>query len=227
MNALLTRKRCGTNLAAMTSKPMTSEERLLNLIRKKNQASPNVEAKKETEGPKKEQSTNNPKSEFRFDVLKVLNRIFFVLSLLIFGYILMKYAGGHDKKEISLEEREETKKEEKKEEKIVSGQKLLQENKPFALYQTKIEQRDLFHSPWDKPKEAVSDAVTANTEFSKQLKLIGVVLDEDPKAIIEDTKTRETVFLSVGESISGAVIEEIKEGKVILRLNEEKVELLQ
>jgi len=211
----------------MTSKPMTSEERLLNLIRKKNQASPNAEAKKETEGPKKEQSTNNPKPEFRFDILKVLNRIFLVLSLLILGYILMKYAGGQDRKEISLEDREETKKEEKKGEKIVLADKILKESKPFALYQTKLEQRDLFHSPWDKPKEAASDAVTVNAELPKQLKLIGIVLDEDPKAIIEDTQTRETVFLSVGESISGAVIEEIKEGKVILRLNEEKVELIQ
>lgn len=209
---------------------MTSEERLLNLIRKKNQdtAQASRENKKDNEPAKKDQGAGKPKQEFSFDILKISNRIFLVLSVLILAYILMTYARGSDKGKIALDEPEKMIKEEKGAEKTAPVETFLEENKPFSFYQQKIERRDIFHSPWDKPQEAADAPPAAvNAELPKQLKLIGVVLDDDPKAIIEDAQTRETVFLSIGESISGAVIEEIKEGKVILRLNEEKVELIQ
>ena len=64
-------------------------------------------------------------------------------------------------------------------------------------------------------------------DLSKTLRLVGIVLDAQPKAIIERIAQKETVFLSKGETVEGAVLEDILEDKVILSYQDEKVELTQ
>jgi len=51
------------------------------------------------------------------------------------------------------------------------------------------------------------------------------MLDKDPKAIIEDKKINQTLFLSVGDKINGAAVLEIQENKVILDFDGQKIEL--
>ena len=84
-------------------------------------------------------------------------------------------------------------------------------------------QRDIFQAPWENPQE--KGAAPQQDDLQKKLKLVGIVLDEAPQAVVEDQETHETYFLFVGDEIGQARVEEIQEEKVILLLNEEKVEL--
>jgi hypothetical protein len=55
--------------------------------------------------------------------------------------------------------------------------------------------------------------------------LTGIVSGEPPQAIVEDTQTQKTYFLTVGQGIEDAVLEQVMEDRVILDLNGEKIEL--
>lgn len=102
-------------------------------------------------------------------------------------------------------------------------------SKDFDSYAQIFEERDVFQAPWENPEgEVVASAVASiQSDLIKQLTLVGIVLDKNPQAIIEDKKTRQTFFVRVGESVNGAVVTAIEEGKVIFKINEEKVELVQ
>ena len=97
---------------------------------------------------------------------------------------------------------------------------------PFDAYKKTMEGRDIFQSPWEKPVAAVSASNASAAELVKQLKLVGILLDKDPKAIVEDLGTRQTFFVSPGEKIGSAIVSEVREDKVILIFGQEKVELV-
>ena len=129
----------------------------------------------------------------------------------------------------SIKDKKEVVKEEVvSKEKLKAGEKLLnktiiKEAKPFEFYKQKINNRDIFLLPWETPLDTnVSKATSAN-ELSKQLRVVGIVLDDNPKAIIEDQATKQTLFISKGEKINDAVLEEVKEGQVIFNYNGEKI----
>ena len=85
--------------------------------------------------------------------------------------------------------------------------------------------RDIFQAPWEKPA-AAAPAGSAAVELAKTLKVVGILLDAEPKAIIEDMVMKQTFFVSPGESIGNAVVSEIRQDKVILIFGQEKVELV-
>jgi hypothetical protein len=63
-------------------------------------------------------------------------------------------------------------------------------------------------------------------DISSRLNLLGVVAGEKSQAIIEDSKTSKTYFLSVGQALpDGWVVEEISKDRVRLDFNGEKIEL--
>lgn len=99
------------------------------------------------------------------------------------------------------------------------------ETKPFEFYAGKIEGRDVFEAPWEKPASDSQAPADPALDLSKRLKVVGILLDEDPKAIIEDLETKQTFFLSPKERMGDIVVDEIREDKVIVIFNEEKVEL--
>jgi hypothetical protein len=100
------------------------------------------------------------------------------------------------------------------------------EAKPFEFYAGKIEGRDVFEAPWEKPALDSQAPADPALGLSKRLKVVGILLDEDPKAIIEDLETKQTFFLSPKERMGDIVVDEILEDKVIVIFNEEKVELM-
>jgi hypothetical protein len=71
------------------------------------------------------------------------------------------------------------------------------------------------------------EVLTELSIFKKNLKLVGVVLDGSPVVIIEDLKSKETLFMRKGDSVYGAVVDDIQEGKVIFSYQEQWVELTQ
>ena len=215
---------------------MTSEEKLLNIIRKKKHLPKDGQAdvKKDKESVKAESESAQNGNDFNPDILKWINRALCAVSFLIFFYVLTQYTQGMGKEGLPgrqagvlLASLEKGKSEEKKVEKSDVLKISFSEKKPFSVYQEKFQQRDIFQAPWDKPKEDAAQEASSSTDLSKQLKLIGVLLDKDSRAIIENVQTKETVFLSVGQDIEGATLEEIKEGKAIFRINDQRVELTQ
>lgn len=74
-----------------------------------------------------------------------------------------------------------------------------------------------------QPSAAPSEDANA---LAARLTLIGIVAGEPAQAIIEDSQTHKTFFVSVGQSlIEGLVVEEVRENRVVLDLRGEKIEL--
>ena len=196
-------------------KPITSEEKLLRLIRKKKSSkqSENSEGNLGGKGPaaKKERS----------DFLKIINRLLLIAIGGLIGYMGITYLLFPKKEEAAVPSAAA----EPVSREVASKALSLIERKPFSFYQETIARRDIFQAPWEKSQE--KGAAPLVEDLSKKLKLVGIVLDQKPQAVIEDQETHQTYFLSPGESIGGARLEELQEGKVIFLFNEEKVELTQ
>jgi len=63
-------------------------------------------------------------------------------------------------------------------------------------------------------------------DLAARLSLIGIIAGDPAQAIIEDTQTKKTYFVTAGQPvIEGLVIEEVRGDRVVLALNGEKIEL--
>jgi len=102
---------------------------------------------------------------------------------------------------------------------------VLFKTRPFEVYAKGIETRDLFQSLRDKLKPDAKVMEKALPALHKRIKLIGILLDQDSKAIVEDLKEKQTHFLSRGESVGTAFLEDIQEDKVIFMYNNERIEM--
>lgn len=215
----------------MEEDSLTSEEKLLRLIRKKDKSSealslalpemsPGISPglPDEAQGPEK-----------RMDVLALSIRVLAVTACVILIFILNKYALLRTKPPAALEPSFQTQIAEdisspsgKWEEMPVPAI----EARSFESYKQTMEGRDVFQAPWERPVQEVAASNIPAAELAKQLKLVGILLDKDPKAIVEDLGTQQTFFVSPGERIGNAVVGEIRQDKVILIFGQEKVELV-
>ena len=200
---------------------MTSEEKLLKLIRQKKPSQPQDAAPKGDPLKKKVFSPAlSVSDDKRFDVLALFNKLLILICLAVVVYSGLRYSSllnkgkaiqpfPKDKVSVKMEE-----------------QKMVwPEAKPFDYFQEKIGQRNLFYNPWEKPSQVNPMDQQVNSNFTSQLKLVGIVLDADPKAIIEDLASQQTFFLSKGDNVNNAVVQDILEDKVILIYNNQVVEL--
>jgi hypothetical protein len=62
-------------------------------------------------------------------------------------------------------------------------------------------------------------------ELVKGFKLVGISWGREPVAMIEDASTSQTHVLKPGDTVGPATVKEILQDRVILRINEEDVEL--
>ena len=123
-----------------------------------------------------------------------------------------------------------------------SGEELLSPNEmqPFSYYSDQLEKRDIFRDVRSvvPVENTIVNSVTAAEEtpapnlpnpmeLVKNLSLVGIVVDRDPMAIIEDQQSKETLFLHLGGQINEAIVEKIEKGKVILNFHGQRVELTQ
>lgn len=102
------------------------------------------------------------------------------------------------------------------------------QTKPYTYYTAPIEERDIFESPFSTTKKIEEVKLTSSIpELTKNLRLVGIVLDSNSEAVIEDLESKQTFFLHQGDGIRGSIIDEIQESKVILRYQDQRVELVQ
>lgn len=86
--------------------------------------------------------------------------------------------------------------------------------------------RDIFQSsgtPASAP--AAQSAQPAPVDFAQMYRITGIVLGDQPTAIIENVGTESTLFLTVGDALGEAVITDIQENRVLLDHQGQTVEL--
>lgn len=210
-------------MVVIMNKEFTSEEKLLKLIRKK-QKTPqpmltddSVTARQGSLDKKKADTKNELGNK---DFLKTFNGILIVALVVLCVYAVINYTVSV-KNNIPSVVMDDVPAE------IVVGeaQELKEDVRPYPLYQEIIEERDIFMSPWEKPSTGAVQN-TNSTELGNQYKIVGIVVDNNPQAIIEDVLNSQTIFAYKGDSVGSAVVEEIHEGKVIFLYNNEKIEMV-
>jgi len=95
----------------------------------------------------------------------------------------------------------------------------------FGVYEKGIKERNLFKSLQSDLKPDPRVMQKALPALHKRIKLIGILIDSDSKAIVEDLKEKQTHFLSKGESLGSAVLEDILEDKVLFKYANEIIEM--
>ncbi len=203
-------------------KEIPPEENLLKHIRQKDQAAPKeTTVDIATNLIFKQEGASLPKEGT--DWLNLLNRILLVVFLsvgIIGAYDL--FANNQKREMPSEDERPITRLDDILPTKVV---------KPLAFdaYASVIKNKDIFHSILQPKKKRVglNQAAQGPEASFRHLKLVGIVLDKNPEAIIEDEKARQTYFLKEGDIFQDVVIEKIQEGKVLLRTAEGVMELVQ
>lgn len=90
--------------------------------------------------------------------------------------------------------------------------------------------RLLFTAPSDPASAVSSTSKTAPSTLAKllasRLTLMGIMAGNPSQAIIEDSQTKKTYFLTPGQPVvEGAMLEQVLDNRVILDLDGEKIEL--
>lgn len=201
----------------------TPEERLLHLIRRKNE--------KQKAGGKENVSRPEMLSVYRkwaqegaiFPALlsfKSLKKILISIAIVLVLYISVEllFLRGSDTKLVRTTMRSQG----ENKDGAIQPPAL----KPYSYYAAQFDQRDIFETTPYAGSIAKSSTVSANlNQLTKDLKLVGVILDNNPQAIIENNADKKTYFLHKGEFINDMKLEVITESKVILSYGNEKMEL--
>lgn len=158
------------------------------------------------------------------ELLKIGTRGLVFLSIGLVGYILFSFfvfSDGH-LSDAPVEKEADVKE-------VVPEKITLLSIKDFSLYAETIKSRDIFKLPYGT-KEANGASVGSTDSLSNEVagnfKVVGIILDEEPQAIIEDLQNKDTLFLSIGQKVGTAVLEDVQEGKVIFQYNGQRLELV-
>lgn len=96
---------------------------------------------------------------------------------------------------------------------------------PYAVYEKEIRGRDLFGLFGNESRANGSILQKALPVLQKRIRLIGILLDGNSKAIVEDLNKKQVHFLSKGESIGAVSLKDIRRDKVIFKYNNELIEI--
>ena len=151
--------------------------------------------------------------------LKALNKIFFILSVVLLGYSVAGFVFGRpDIKEVYEKSRLMEWKQ--------SGQEAISDVRPFLHYLEVVRRRNIFSPIVLKEAEKPEVKKKRLQEMVKDLSLVGISWDKEPVAMIEDKKAKKTYFLKKGQKINKFKIEDILKDRVILSFGGEKIELI-
>lgn len=206
---------------------ISPEERLLRLIRRDTPKETHKDiqsfAKKEEKGPpKKKESTVSKEPLFSFSFGRI-NRLLISAALILGIYLIVDFITSHPER---IEERIlELRVEKVKDEKLESADEIAQEKQRESLshYNEVVESRELFTASGVKTMQI--RPTPTFMEMAAKLRLQGIISGDNPQAVIEDTKTKQVYFLSVGGRIGDIELKEILTGRVVLSYHGQEVEL--
>ena len=95
----------------------------------------------------------------------------------------------------------------------------------LKLYEDGIKARDLFQSLLDDLKHESMALSKTHPALHERIKIVGILIDGDSKAIVEDLKEKQVHFLSKGERVGPIVLEDIQENKVTFSYDNKRVEM--
>lgn len=87
-------------------------------------------------------------------------------------------------------------------------------------------QRDIFRPVRKVSAEPQHYPDTKVKEFIQTYKIVGIVVDSQRRAIVENLRLQETVFLSIGDQIGEATVTKIQADKIVCQLEGYELELL-
>ena len=102
----------------------------------------------------------------------------------------------------------------------------ISEARPFLHYLEMVQRRNIFSPIALKQEEKPEVGKEQLQEMASDLGLVGISLDGEAMAMIENTKENKTYFLKKGDKIGNFKIEDIQENKVILNFEGKKIELI-
>ena len=106
---------------------------------------------------------------------------------------------------------------------LASQEKPAKKLEPQEVYLTNFDRSALFG---DAPAGIGTPVLQASlAELTKDYRLQGVLLMDDPEAIIQDARTQKTIFVKKGGQLGELTVKEIKEGLIILTYLGEEIKL--
>jgi len=216
-------------------KDLPPEERLLRLIKgthkkgepseKKPQKS-NVETQKETPQEKPElKKAPAPVSigvkEKGLDPFKIA--IFLLIGIFAIGILYFSYEIFGQKQQPPIIDIE----------KLISPEtkpaegKPVEEKKPITEEEEEMppEIRELFGAPVTRETPPLIEEGPSLSELAKDLVLVGVITGDNPQAIIQDKRTRQSFYVYEGESVLEFKVKRIEKATVILEYKGETLKL--
>ena len=102
--------------------------------------------------------------------------------------------------------------------------------KPEPYYLEKINERNIFRIEDESSKETVvfkpePERESKLKQITANMKLVGISWSDTPDAIIEDEKAKKTYFVKPGHMIEDIKVQAVLKDRVILRYQQEEVEL--
>ncbi|MBF0533054.1 MAG: hypothetical protein HQL23_08180 [Candidatus Omnitrophica bacterium] len=199
----------------MTNPDLVSEEKLLRLIRKKDPAA-ELLGKKPSSGP-------NLPAVFIADPLTWGIRGFFLLALCLAVVLAQKIYNYRD----NIRDHDA----------VLAAP--IDKTAPTAAAQNGTtfappaaepvpdSGRDIFVAAWEQPAAAASPSPDAAAVFdiAKKYKLIGIILDKTPIAMIQDLQVNKTMTISKGATVADMTLEEINENFIVFRRQDQRIEL--
>lgn len=151
--------------------------------------------------------------------LKVLNKIFLALSILLLGYSIVDFVFARpDIKEVYARDWPVKKKRPQGE--------TMAEERPFLHYLEMVRRRNIFSPIKLKEVEKPELKKQRLEEMAKNLSLVGISWGPEPLAMIEDKQGQKTYFLKKGEMINKFKIDDISKDKVTLSFEGQSLELM-
>lgn len=207
----------------MDDRNVTSEEKLLKVIRKQDKiksSTPKGAKTTESKAPKAKAAGK----ESITTLLKFFNFCFIIVLCVFASLAGYKYffeeqnapvSGSVNKPEIDQEA-------------VLANEKLL--NPQPSLDNLPMMEREIFQSPWEKEvvEEAVEQEVIESSlpELESIIRVAGIVVDRlNSQVIVEDLESGVTLFLSEGNQVKGAQLIEIHETKAVFMYDQQRVEV--
>jgi len=151
--------------------------------------------------------------------LKVLNRFLLVVSICLLSFSVMDFVVNRPNVQDVYKEGKRVREDAKKD-------GVLSEKRPFFHYLEMVQRRNIFSPIELKQQEAPRTQANQLENMAGALGLVGISLDNEPMAMIENKAEKKTYFLKKGDKIGEFKIEDIYENKVILSFEEKTVELI-
>ena len=153
-------------------------------------------------------------------LLDRLTLLFYVLATVISGYAVIGALSGPS---VDLLEVTQSKSADGAAE--ASPAPVLHKAPSFDAYIQIFASRDIFEAPQEVPAELVAGGQSSVAAWGAGYRLVGIIVDDNPRAVVEISNPRGVQFLSVGERLGDAVLEKIEEYAVSFRYQGQLVQL--